>query len=197
MLKTFPSGVKAHPPGSWSKYSVPTVRFPDGTYVMDSAAIAKELESRYPDPSLKLNPDLEAEAQGAMGEVFMALVVPLMPYATDIVSLEDMEWFKKDRAGRFGMTVEDAFNREKDPVPHLEAAKPAFEKVAQVLTAHKLDQGPFILGSVPCYADFYLMTTMQMFHQGSEEGFDLILRNAPPELKDLFKACQRWTTKQD
>ncbi|KAF2168175.1 hypothetical protein M409DRAFT_21619 [Zasmidium cellare ATCC 36951] len=194
-IKSF--GVEPHPPGSWSEFSVPTVRFPDGTYVMDSAAIAKELEYRYPSPSFRLNPKLEEEAHGAMGKVFMALAVPLMPYATEVVSLEDLEWFKTDRARRFGMTVEVAFDKSKDPVPHFVAAKPAFEECSRVLKAHKVDEGPFLLGSQPCYADFYFMTTLQMFHQSSKEGFALIMEYVPSELKNLFEACQKWTIKQD
>lgn len=163
---------------------------------MDSAIIATELEARYHTPSLKLNPDLEKEAQDAMGAIFIALVPYLLPFAENVVSPDDIEWFKVDRAGRFGMSVEDAFT-EKDGSPYFAAAKPGFEKCTEVLRAHKLDQGPFILGSEACYADFYLAATTTMFKQTSEKAFAAFMKEAPSELKALHEACQKWTMKQD
>lgn len=197
MLKNALSGITPNPPGSWADYTVPVVRFADGSTVMDSAVIANELESRYPEPSLRLDSDLEKEAQGAMGEVFMSLVPYLLPLAAQIVALGDLDWFKEDRAKRFGMTVDEAFHTKKDGSSSFEAAKPGFERVAQVLKAHKLDQGPFILGSQVCYADFYLVATLQMFSQMGEDAYEEFMKHAPPELRQLHYACQKWTARQD
>lgn len=132
-----------------------------------------------------------------MGEVFMSLVPYLLPLSAQIVALEDLDWFKEDRAKRFGMTIDEAFHTKKDGAPYFAAAKPGFEKVAQVLNAHKLDQGPFILGSQPCYADFYLVATLQMFSQVGVAGYEDFMKHAPPELRQLHEACQKWTLKQD
>jgi glutathione S-transferase len=191
------SGLKPNPPGSWSEYSVPTVRFPDGAYVMDSAAIAGELEARYPAPSLKLNSDLENEAQAAMSAVFMPLVPFLLMFAKNLVAPEDLDWFKADRAQRFGMTVEQAFETERDPAPILEAAKPGFEKCRNVLRVHKVDKGPYILGSEPCYADFYLVASTQMFNRAGERCWTEFSKAAPAELIELHDACRKWTARQD
>ena len=192
-----PSGLQSNPPGSWSEYSVPTVRFPDGSYVMDSAAIAKELEVRYPQPSLKLNPNLENEAQAAMGEVFMALVPFLLQFVNNLVAPEDLDWFKADRAKRFGMTVEEAFETERDPAPIFEAAKSGFEKCRSVLRAHKVVQGPYILGSELCYADSYLVATTMMFERAGERSWSEFSKAAPVELIELHDACRTWTARQD
>lgn len=197
MLRDATSGLKPNPPGSWADYTVPVIRFADGSTMMDSAVIANELESRYPEPSLRLDPDLEKEAQGAMGQVFMSLVPYLLPFSAQIVALEDLDWFKQDRAKRFGMTIDEAFHTNKDGSSYFEAANPGFEKVAQVLKAHKLDQGPFILGSQPCYADFYLVATVQMFSQIGEDGYGEFMNHAPPELRQLHEACRKWTARQD
>ena len=43
--------------------AVGDIEFPDGSYVMDSAAIAVKLESLHPEPSLHLNTEIESEAQ--------------------------------------------------------------------------------------------------------------------------------------
>lgn len=191
------SGLKPNPPGSWSEYSVPTIRLPDGSYMMDSAVIAEKLESLYPAPSLHLNSTLEHEAQAAMMKVFVPLVPYLLAIATNkLVAPQDLDWFKSDRASRFGMTIEE-YETEKDPDIAYAGAKPGFEECKQVLTVHKKDEGPFILGSVPCYADFYLAATIQMYRRAGAEIFARFIQEAGPELKRLHEACEKWTLKQD
>lgn len=165
--------------------------------MMDSAAIAVELEARFPTSSLRLNPELEKEAESAIGEVFRNLIPYLMPFAPNVVAPKDVEWFKVDRAKRFGMTVEEAFKVKPDGCPYYAAARAGFEKCATVLRVHKVDEGPFILGSEPCYADFYLAATMQMFNRIDGEMFTEFLNEAPPEMRGLHEARRKWTSKQD
>lgn len=191
------SGVPPNPPGSWSEYSLPTVRFADGSYVMDSSAIAAELEARYPTPSLRLNRELEGKASAAMGQVFTGLVRYLLTKVDDIVAPEDLDWFKEDRARRFGMTIEEAFETEKELGPCLEAARPGMETCAEVLRANKVDQGPFILGSLPCYADFMMVASMQMLARLGGTMFEEFLGAAPDEMRKLYEACADWTRRQD
>lgn len=132
-----------------------------------------------------------------MGEVFMSVIPYFMPVVPELVAPEDLEWFKADRAKRFGMTIEEAFETERDAAPIFAAARPGFEKCAKILRGHKLDKGPFILGSQPSYADFYLAATMQMFKRGGDKRFAAFMNEAPPEMRGLHEACQQWTTKQD
>lgn len=164
---------------------------------MDSAVIAKKLEALYPTPSLHLNQSLEQEAQAAIMAVFVSLIPLMMSLGINkLIAPEDLEWFKQDRAKRFGMTVEELM-AEKDPDAAYTGAKAGFEKCKKVLTAHKKDDGPFILGSVPSYADFYLVSTMQMYKQAGPQLFDRFFEEAGPELRALFEACKKWTLRQD
>lgn len=163
---------------------------------MDSAAIAVKLESLYSSPPLHLNTEIENEAQAAMGGVFMSLAPYLLPFGIHtLVAEEDVEWFKADRASRFGMTVEELMT-EKDAADAYKAAKPALEKCRDVLKGHKKDQGPFILGSEVSYADFYFVSTMQMFNRAGKEVFERFLLEASPEMRDLYEACEKWTLHQ-
>lgn len=164
--------------------------------MMDSAVIAAKLESLYPQPSLHLNSELENEAQAAMGAVFMSLVFYLAPSVIrNLVAEEDVEWFKADRASRFNMTVEE-LETEKNADDAYAAARPAFVKCQEVLRRHKKDEGPFILGSKPSYADFYFISTMQMFRQSDQQLFERFLQEAGPEMRELYKACEKWTIQQ-
>ena len=131
-----------------------------------------------------------------MGAIFMSLVPYLAPIALKtLVAPQDVEWVREDRARRFGTTVQD-LETEKDPNAAYAGAKPGFEMCRKVLRDHKQDEGPFILGSVPSYADFYLVSTMQMFSQAGKEVFGRFLGEAGPELRELYAACEQWTTKQ-
>lgn len=164
---------------------------------MDSAAIAIRLESLHPEPSLRLNTELENEAQDAMSAVFMSLVFYLAPFVVgNLVAEEDLEWFKADRASRFGITVEE-LETEKNADEAYAAARPVFEKCREVLRRHKKDDGPFVLGSEPSYADFYFVSTMLMFRQSEQKVFERFLQEAGPELRELYEACEKWTIRQD
>lgn len=164
---------------------------------MDSAKIAVELESRHPTPSLRLNPELEEEVADVTMKVFVALA-PYFFYCTpNYIAPADVEWIKEDRAKRFNTTVEELFEKKRDPAPFFEAAKPKFEELREVLTKHKIDEGPFILGSKPCYADFIPVGQVQMFTRIGDEGYASYRDAAPRELLELYEACRKWTERQD
>jgi glutathione S-transferase len=155
---------------------------------MDSAVIAEKLESMYPEPSLHLNHSIEGEAEAAMMKVFM----PLVPYLAGLgmerlVAPVDIDWFKKDRAQRFGMTVEE-LDTPKDADAAYVAAKPGLEECKKVLTSHKKDDGPFILGSTPSYADFYFMATMQMFNRAGPDMFDRFIGQSNKTSSEFTRA---------
>lgn len=164
---------------------------------MDSAVIAAKLETLYPTPSLHFNVELEEQARNAVFEVFLPLVPYLSPFVVkNLVAPEDVEWFKADRAPRFGMTVEEMM-AGKDPEAAYAAAKTGFDKIRALLKEHKKDEGPFILGSVPCYADLCLVSTTHMLNLCLMEEFERFLREAGSELRDLYRACEKWMVKRD
>lgn len=164
---------------------------------MDSAKIASELESRYPTPSLRLNPDLEKEVGAAVGMIFMAVAPYFFYCAPNFVAPADLQWFKEDRSRRFHTTIEKAFETKKDPAPFFEAAKPGFAKLKEVLTKHKVDEGPFILGSKPCYADFTPVASIHMFSLAGEEAYTSFRNAAPKELLELYEASKQWTERDN
>lgn len=161
---------------------------------MDSEAIATELEARHPQPSLRRNPELEKEVNEARMGIFVAVIPYLAVMAVDnLVAPEDIEWFKADRAPRFGTTVDEMFGTKKEAAPFYAAAQPSFEKCAELLRKHKIDEGPFILGSEPCYGDFSLVALMQMFYQAGEHEWAKFIEACPVEMRRLHEACRPWT----
>ena len=74
---------------------------------MDSSAIAQRLETEHPSPSLNLDPDLEQQMQTVSGKIIFAIVPWLMIRVySNIITEGERDWFRRDREGRAGMTLE-------------------------------------------------------------------------------------------
>ncbi|KAK5716222.1 hypothetical protein LTR17_016564 [Elasticomyces elasticus] len=189
-------GIPANPEGAFADYTCPCIRLPDGTFIMDSNPIAEKLESLYPEPSMRMENGLWKEmAVVCDGLVFSAGPDFLCPLVNDILREPAGAWFSEDRHKRFGATLPDievGMGGEKC----WEASKPGLEKLKALLTTHKEDEGPFILGSKPSYGDLIaagLFASLKRMHAERAEkvmGFD-------ESFVKVLKACEPWLKKVD
>ena len=62
-----------------AEYSIPAARMPDGTYIMDSLAIARALETLQPEPSLRLDTGYVERTQSIIKDLHTALVPITLP----------------------------------------------------------------------------------------------------------------------
>ncbi|KAK4206776.1 thioredoxin-like protein [Rhypophila decipiens] len=143
------------PPGADedAPYTVPTIKFPDGTYLMDSRAISVKLEELYPNPLLPgINHPSYNKVITIMRKIvndgFLAVFLPLVPknilsevsqeywYKTRTVEHGDLSVLWKTRGGKKGM----------------DASTPGFQEVTKLYLEN--DKGPFIEGDEITYADF-------------------------------------------
>lgn len=148
--------------------------------------IAEKLEVICPEPALHIDHVQQEEIQGAMMGVF----IPSGSYLTyvsmkNVVAPEDLDWFKKDRATRF-----EQFEEAKCPENSYALARPSFDKCTKGLTVHKLDEGPFISGSVPCYSDFSRVAKILMILCFGPD-IERFLEEAGSETTALYKACEK------
>ena len=194
---TNPSNHRDIPPstsGQGSPYTLPTIRLPDGKYVMDSLAIADKLESLHPSPSLHLDNNLHKALGPIMGKVSLPLIPVFMPrIGRDIVPESAMAYFQETRGKRFGMPL-DELEAQKGGPQAWDAAKPGIEDLKAFLKEHKRDEGPFVLGSEVCYADFVIAAMMEsLLCIGPDlyEGF----AGESEELRALHQACGKWMEK--
>lgn len=185
-------GVQPAPEGSMSQYSLPTIQFPnDGHFTMDSAIIAAELEQLHPSPSMHLNPDLEAEAQRALGMISFPLLPVLMPrVGRDIIEEDSIPLFRSGREKRFGMPLEE-WEVKKGGEPAWSAAAPGLAALKALLTDKKKDDGPFILGSQVCYADFMVVALLEGLRRIGQDIFDRIVSHDESFVR-LHDACKKW-----
>ncbi|KAF7191996.1 Glutathione S-transferase-like protein ustS [Pseudocercospora fuligena] len=175
-----------------SAYTLPTIRLPDGTFIMDSAKIGPVLEEKYPENSLHLDTEMHLKAQAALGQVAPPLLGVLFPMIMRRMIPEDVvpTWRARREAG-FGMTVEE-FEAAKGGEKAWEAVKPGLENMSKFLKENKKDEGPFILGSQVCYGDFVIASLAEACKRiGKDDIYARLMRECP-EAKILHEACGKW-----
>jgi len=102
------SGIAPNPPGSFADYTSPTVRWPDGTYTMDSVKIASKVEELYPSPPMRMETIFHVEADVATSSIIMGLLPDFIcPVIDDVLQEPSITWFEEDRSRRFGMSLRE------------------------------------------------------------------------------------------
>ncbi|KAJ5217235.1 glutathione s-transferase [Penicillium chermesinum] len=172
------------------EYSVPTIQLSDGSALTESSLIAAKLEEIQPSPSLHLDAALQAEADKVVRMACFPLYARYMPLvAREIIDESTLPAFEKTREARFGMTLQEMEAKAGDGI--WDAAEPGFVAAGKLLSEHKVDEGPFILGSQVCYADFILVAMFEAFKRADQGMFERAIgRNAA--FQALYDACQEW-----
>ena len=172
-----------------AQYTLPTVQLPDKTFVMDSVDIASHLESKYPEPSLRLGAN--DKAQAIVFQAALPLFPEFMPRIRDhLITEHSLPYWIRSRETLFGMSI-DEFTRTKGGEKAWEAAGPGLQAFSKLLSDHKLDSGPFILGSQVCYEDFVLVAFLESSRRTSEEMFTRIT-GFHASIGSLYAACSKW-----
>lgn len=222
------TSVPAGPPGptgATMPYTIPAVRFPDSSYLMDSAVIADRIEALYPSPSLSLSSPTIPEAEKIIGEVMVALVGWTMPSAIDkILSPRSAEYFRRTREESMGITM-DKLQAEKGGESAWEDAAAPLKKLGDLL---RKEEGPFVLGTtgqystrfsiehicrtwcagINCgigadnmlavsYADFHIVGLLQFLKHVDEKAVFERTLQIEPALKTLYEASAKWLERDD
>ena len=90
----------------------------------------------------------------------------------------------------------DQLEAEKGGDAAWEAAKAGFKHMADLLTNNKKDEGPFIMGSTPCYGDWVIVAAVQMFKAFDEESGERFVRQEPA-VRKMYEASKQWVEKDD
>ena len=191
-------GVPAHKPGaSYADHTVPAVKLPDGRYVMESEAIAQELDKLFPEPSLPLDLDLVREVQGFVGDtVYKAARLTLPRVARDIIRAGSSEYFNRTKGERLGGvgTSLDQIEKELNLDEAWKTVEPGLRKIGDLLRAN--DQGPFLLGQTVSYADFVIVGLLHFFRRVGEDVYQRAVA-VEPLLAELYEASKPWLVRDD
>lgn len=175
-------------------YTIPAVRMPDGSYIMESKRIAWAIESFQPQPSLHLDNPVLRRVQDAWLEVLPPLVpvlVPRMPLYT--LRGKSIEFHKASRARDFGMPLtelEAKYGGEKA----WKAAEPGLRAWINVLNED--GRGPFCLGEQVSYADFIIVGFLEYCRCLGGDCFERVLR-FDGLFGSLYDSCKLWLMRND
>lgn len=173
------------------EYTVPTVKFTCGNVVTDSATIAVELESRFPSLSLHFDQELEPKADEAAHITAMALFAVYLPrISRNLITTSSIPTFQRTREERSGMTLFE-MESSKGGEKAWQAAEPGLAATKAILEEHKKDDGPFILGSQVCYADFIIAANFLAAKRAGDDMFDRII-GWDSSFSSHYRACEAW-----
>lgn len=79
-----------------------------------------------------------------------------------------------------------------------EAARPGWDELESLMGEHKVDEGPFVLGSKVSYADFVVVAVLEGFRRIGEDLFERIVEGREG-LRGVWEACSKagWLEKDD
>ena len=151
---------------------------------MDSGSIAEFLESTYPNPPLPLTSalgqDILSKSRSVIGPAFQ---VSILPREIHILSPRAQEYFRRTRETSLGHSLEDQLKKETEAWVAVDSRVGELEELIRT----RGNDGPFVLGSLPRYADFTIAGSLQSARMVDERVFDRLWRIVG--LKNIYEAC--------
>ncbi|KAF7553778.1 hypothetical protein G7Z17_g3377 [Cylindrodendrum hubeiense] len=147
---TLESHLPANPStGAWT---IPTVKFSDGTYLMDSRRIVSRIEESHPEPPIHLDSPTLPKLEAIMSRLMEALQpIYLLAVPRELLSERGVEYWYSTRQERAGMPLEQ-LDKECGGQIAWNAGQPILHEVEALLKESQ--DGPFFLGKTVSYADF-------------------------------------------
>ena len=167
-------------------YTLPTIRLPDGSFVMDSKNIAVEMEKRHPKPSLHLDAAEVKEAEALAPKIMLSLKGVLWPMIPKkILNPVSATYFEETRHKRVGMPLEE-LGRTSGGERAWKEAEPALKALDELYKKHK---GPFLLGEDMSFGDLIYAGALHYFGLLGDGIYERVVSIAP-SLKPLHEASK-------
>ncbi|KAI1809956.1 thioredoxin-like protein [Poronia punctata] len=185
--------LQAHFPEGQEEFTVPTVRMPDGTYIMNSSKIAQVLEELYPSPSLPPTSPVQQRYFDTLSPAYDALEPVKFSFVPRrILNEVNYPYWRKTRSENIGKPISDA---ELEQV--FKAASPSLQAVTAMLKEN--EDGPFFLGATITFTDVIHLGFLVMMRRIGEDIFRSVLEaSGDPELHLRFlEAVKPWTERDD
>lgn len=178
-------------------YTIPTVRFPDGRYVMDSWEIAREIEAAHPTPSARLDDPAVDVVKAAVPQVMTKLMAVLLSGPPRyILNERSIQYWHETRSEWIGKPI-DEWEREQLAAggPDWAGVEPILREVTDLLT--KDSSGPFFLGAEASYADF-IWAGLLIFYDRLHILEEFLRKTGNPDAhRALLKGLEPWTERSD
>ncbi|KAK5273614.1 hypothetical protein LTR96_000214 [Exophiala xenobiotica] len=176
------SGIPPNQTGAGAAYSSPAIRMPDGSYVMDSRRIADALESLQPTPPLHLDSPYQARIEDLTKQIVDSIRPVFMPLVPKVfLNPTSRDYFVSTRTKALGMSLDEYAKGADEGV---QKAKPYIRELGELLREN--NEGPFLQGKTPCYADMIVLGWLTMLDRlGVGDSF-FGLEDGGEELKRLY-----------
>lgn len=184
-------------PNGQKSYTVPTILLPTPKQaISDSLAIAQWAEQNHPTPTLSLESTPHALAAQKIATATFPLIPVFMPRIPRTLLRESsIEVFNTARAARFGMPL-DELEATRGGEQAWEAARAGLDGLEALVREHKVDAGPFVLGSRVSYADFVIVAVLEGFRRVGTDLFERICEGREG-LRGVWEACADWLERDD
>lgn len=182
---------------SAAEYSSPAVHLPDGRYIMDSWAIATEIEKLQPEPSLGLDTDFPKRTAAILGTIQKPLGPIWMPRVPEmLLNPVSAEYFYETRNSRWGMPLQELAKSARAGEVAWQGAEEGMVQLKGLLGENP--EGPYIMGNEPTFADF-ILAGFWRFMERLSKGGDLSERfmKFDKSFKEHREACQQWLERED
>ncbi|KAF7560081.1 hypothetical protein G7046_g4076 [Stylonectria norvegica] len=179
------------------EYTIPTVKFPDGTYVMDSRKIVNRIEESHPEPPLHLDSPVLSKLEALMPKIMGALRPVYVPWVPKrILNDASLEYWYRTRSATVGMPL-DQLEKEQGGQPAWDAAKPVLAEVEALLKQNP--EGPFFLGKTVSYADFVWVGFLIFLQRIGQDVIEELYKvSGDAQLhKDILEAAAPWSKRND
>lgn len=178
-------------------YTIPTVKLPDNTWIMDSRKIVDHIEKSHPEPSMHLESPYLAKLEDLLPNVFQymrAICYARVP--VNLLNDVSIDYWYTTRAERIGMSVQD-FEKNHGGETAYSSAEPYLQQVTALLRENS--DGPFFMGKTVSYADFVWVSALVFFKRVDETVYQEVLKRTGDESihVKLLEACQPWLKRHD
>lgn len=161
---------------------------------MESLAIAKALESLYPEPTVHLDSEVLAEVSNTLSWTLKHLapvLVPRMP--RECLRGPSITYHIEARKKTFGMSLEE-LEATQGGEGAWKRARPGLDKMVSILKANS--GGSFCLGSTPSYADFLIVGFLEWCRCLGGGIFER-LTSLDSAFVNVYDSCHSWLEKND
>lgn len=165
---------------------------------MNSANIAPALEELHPSPPLHLEAQLHGPITEAVENLAGVIWWDTLALVPSILPPRSATYFAETRKATFGMSLQEVAAIKGGEQAWKTAAGPggAAEKLGDLLSKHRKDEGPFVLGSEPSYGDFVAASLFECVERCCKEDYEKLV-GLDERFRMLHEACRPWLVRDD
>ncbi|KAM3556982.1 hypothetical protein MY1884_004771 [Beauveria asiatica] len=187
----------AEPGDSRWPYTIPAIKFPDGTWSQDSRKIADLIEKRYPEPSVHLDSPYQSRIEGVVPKAFVPLMgIGLNRIPRRLLNPASVEYWIKDRTEFVGSDLAE-HEAKNGGETAFAAAAPALKGITAMLKENP--DGPLFSGKEVVYADFVWIAALYFFKRIGDDVYEGALKASGHGTvhENLLKAAEPWLKRGD